>query len=205
MQARVRQVAPELAESRSAVEKSRQELSLEQWKAVPDLTIGPRYRSDMSGVDNDRWGARVQVDLPVFDRNQGRIAEGAAMLRTNCAKQDLIEVGTISDATALYLELQDVQARSEYYSAHVRPLLQRTEKALREAFEDQLVTAYELTDLLESMARMELTDLDLRHEHQRLRMRLELLLECRLSGVPAAMPPAPPSVPLPLPPSKPLP
>lgn len=205
MQARVLQVAPELAESRTAVEKSREELSLEQWKAVPDLTIGPRYRTDLSGVADDRWGARVQLDLPVFDRNQGRIAEGAAMLRTNCARQDLIEVTTISDATSLYLELQDVQARTEYYSAQVRPLMERTEKALREAFEDQLVTAYELTDLLESMARMQLSDLDLRHEHQRLRMRLELLLECRLSGVSAAMPPAPPSAPIPPPPSKPLP
>ena len=41
MQARVRQVAPELAESRTAIEKSREELSLEQWNAVPDLKIGP--------------------------------------------------------------------------------------------------------------------------------------------------------------------
>ncbi len=44
MQARVRQVAPELAESRTVIEKSREELSLEQWKAVPDLKIGPRYQ-----------------------------------------------------------------------------------------------------------------------------------------------------------------
>ena len=101
-------------------------------------------------------------------------------MRTNCAKQDLIEVTTVSDATSLYLELQDVQARAEYYSAQVRPLMERTEKALREAFVDRTVSAYELTDLLESMARMQLSDLDLRHEHQRLRMRLELLLECRL-------------------------
>ena len=117
MQARVRQVAPELAESRTVIEKSREELSLERWNAVPDLRIGPRYRSDMAGVTDDKWGARVQMDLPVFNRNQGHIAEGAAIVRTNCAKQDLIEVATISDATSLYLDLQDVQSRAEYYSA----------------------------------------------------------------------------------------
>ena len=203
MQARVRQVAPELAESRTVIEKSREELSLERWNAVPDLKIGPRYRSDMTGAIDDKWGGRVQFDVPVFNRNQGHIAEGAAILRTNCARQDLIDVTTISDATALYLDLQDVQARTEYYGAQVRPLMERTEKALREAFVDRSVTAYELTDLLESMARMQLSDLDLRHEHQRLRMRLELLLECRLPAATTTMPPAPPSMPIPPPPPPP--
>jgi cobalt-zinc-cadmium efflux system outer membrane protein len=199
MQARVRQVAPELAESRSAIEKSQEELSLEQWNAVPDLKIGPRLRTDMTGAIDDKWGGRVQVDLPVFNRNQGHIAEGAAMLRSNCAKRDLIEVTTISDATSLYLELQDAQARAGYYATQVRPLMARTEKALREAFSDREVTAYELTDLLESLVRMQLSDLDLRHEHQRLRMRLELLMECRLSAVPAPLPPALNSLPMPAP------
>ncbi|MGO9114651.1 MAG: TolC family protein [Thermoguttaceae bacterium] len=213
MQARVRQVAPEMAESRTAIEKSREELSLEQWNAVPDLKIGPRYRADLSGATDDRWGGRVQLDLPFFDRNQGHIAEGAAILRTNCAKRDLIEVTTISDATSLYLELQDVQTRAAYYSTQIRPLLAKTEKALREAFVDREVSAYELTDLLEAMARMQLSDLDLRHEHQRLRMRLELLLECRLPAASAAIPPSAPAAaippvapaPIPPPPSKPLP
>jgi cobalt-zinc-cadmium efflux system outer membrane protein len=205
MQARVRQVAPELAESRTAIEKSREELSLEQWKAVPDLAIGPRYRTDLSGETDDRWGARVEVDLPVFDRNQGHIAEGAATLRTNCAKHDVIEVATVNDATSLYLDLQDVQAQAGYYAAKVRPLIERTEKALQEAFRDREVPAYELTDLLESMARMQVSDLDLRHEHQRLRMRLELLLECRMSPLAATMPAAAAPVPVPPPLPKPSP
>ena len=191
MQARVRQVAPEMAESRTATEKSREELSLERWNALPDLKIGPRYRSDLGNETDDRWGARVQLDLPVFDRNQGHIAEGAAMVRTNRAKQDLVEVFTVADATSLYMELQDVQTRADYYSTQVRPLTERTEKALREAFQDQLVSAYELTELLDSMARMELRDVELRHEHQRLRMRLELLLESRLPPAPPAKPPKP--------------
>ena len=113
------------------------------------------------------------------------------MVRTNRAKQDLVEVFTVADATSLYMELQDVQTRADYYSTQVRPLTERTEKALREAFQDQLVAAYELTELLDSMARMELRDVELRHEHQRLRMRLELLLESRLPPAPPAKPPKP--------------
>jgi len=108
-------------------------------------------------------------------------------------------VATINDATSLYLDLQDVQARAEYYSVQIRPLMVRTEKALREAFVDRTITAYELTDLLESMARMQLSDLELRHEHQRLRMRLELLLESRLPVAAAAMPATPPPMPIPPP------
>lgn len=204
MQARVRQVAPELAESRTTIEKSKEQLSLERWNAVPDIKLGPRYRTDLSSATNDEWGGRLEVDLPIFNRNQGHIAESAADLRTNCARQDLVDVTTINDATALYLELQDVQSRAEYYTAQVRPLMERTDKALREAFTDRLVTAYELTELLESVARMQLSDIELRHQHQRLRMRLELLLECRMRGTGAATTPAaPPAMPNPPPPPAP--
>ena len=83
-----------------------------------------------------------------------------------------------------------MQARSDYYRTQVRPLAERTATALREAFQDRAITAYELNDLLESLARMELSDLELRYEHQRLRTRLEILLECRLSQLAGESPAA---------------
>jgi outer membrane protein, heavy metal efflux system len=197
---RAGQTAPELAQSCGAIQESKQQHVLERWKAVPDIAIGPRLQNDLSGAPNDRVGGRFQVDLPIFNRNQGNIAESAADIQTNCAKYDLIRVATLNDVASLYVELQDVQSRAEYSKSNVHPLTEQTERALREAFENREVTAYELTELLGALARMKLGDLDLRHEHYRLRTRLELLLECPISAIGGDIPPQPPeslSIPIP--------
>jgi cobalt-zinc-cadmium efflux system outer membrane protein len=204
--ARAAAVAPQLAQSRAIVERSDQQLWLEKWKAVPDIAIGPRLAGDLASPAPESLAARVQVDLPIFDRNQGHIAEAAADLYANSARNDLVQVATLNDVAALYLELQDVQSRSDYYRTHVRPLAGRTETALREAFQDRAITAYELNDLLESLARMDLSDLELRYQHQRLRIRLEILLECQLSQLAgaetaAALPEVVPAPPGPLSPA----
>jgi outer membrane protein TolC len=168
-------------------------------------------RGDLESPSEERLAARVEVDLPIFDRNQGHIAEAAADLRKNSARDDLMQVATLNDVAALYLDLQDVQSRSEYYRTQVRPLAGRTEAALRQAFKDLVITPYELNELLESLARMRLSDLELRYQHQRLRTRLEILLECELSrlegaGAAAAAPEVVPAPPLaPPPPKSPLP
>ena len=151
------------------------------------------------------------MDLPIFDRNQGHIAEQAADLETSCARRSLMEVTTLNDVAKAYVELENVQLCAEYYGRQIKPLLERTEVALRGAFEDRAVPAYELVDLLEYIARMRLHDVEVRYEHQRLRTQLEVLLECplpRAGGAPAQAAPCrrrssrcrPPSPLRPLPP-----
>ena len=182
--ARARAVAPQLAQSQAAIEESRQRLALERWKAMPDMTLGPRIREELGSLPGNELGARFSMDLPLFDRNQGGIAESAARLRGNCARFDLMEITTLGDVTAAYRQLQDVQSYCEYYSVTVRPLMTRTETAIREAFQDRTIGAYELIDLLQELTKTRMNDLDLRHEHQRLRTRLEIFLEGRLSDIP---------------------
>ena len=91
---------------------------------MPDIAVGPRLRGDLESPEEESL-ARVEVDLPLFDRNQGHIAEAAADLHANSASNDLMQVATLNDVAAMYLELQDVQSRSDYYRTHVRPLAGR--------------------------------------------------------------------------------
>jgi hypothetical protein len=93
----------------------------------------------------------------------------------------MIRVTTLNDVASLYNELQDSQNRAEYFKTRIQPLAEQTDNALRSAFADRNVSAYELTKLMETLGRMKLNDLELRHLHYRLRTRLELLLECRIS------------------------
>ncbi len=191
--ARARRVAPELAQSQAAIQQNQEQLELEKWKALPDLSIGPHFFGELGSPTEDRVSARAVMDLPIFDRNQGHIAEQAADLETSCARRSLMEVTTLNDVASLYVELENVQSCADYYGQQIKPLLVRTEAALRGAFEDRAVPAYELVDLLESIVRMRLHDVEVRYEHQRLRTQLEMLLECplaRAGPVPAQAAPA---------------
>jgi cobalt-zinc-cadmium efflux system outer membrane protein len=203
--ARARHVAPELAQSQAAVQQNQEQLALEKWKALPDLAIGPHWEGQLGSPSENRVSARAIMDLPIFDRNQGHIAQQAADLQTSCARQSLTEVTTLNDVAMVYVELQNVQTQADYYRLHIKPLLQQTETALRGAFEDRVAPAYELVDLLEYMVRMRLHDVEVRYQHQRLRTQLEVLLECPLARagagqvpaeaipVPASKVPAPPA------------
>jgi outer membrane protein, heavy metal efflux system len=144
---------------------------------VPDLNVGVRSRNELTNGDGNRLGGRLQMDLPLFDRNQGGIAESAAEIAISAARHDALEVNTLSDVSSLYLSLQQFQSNADYYRQHVRPLMEQTEAAIRAAFQDRAVNAYELAELLQTAARIRLDDLEIRYQHQRLRARLELLLE----------------------------
>ena len=144
---------------------------------MPDVSVGVRTREEFGETEENRLGGRLQVDLPFFDRNQGRIAESAAEIAISTANRDVVEVATLNDVASLYLSLQEAQSSADYYRLQVQPLMEQTETALREAFQDLAVNAYELAELLQTAARMRLDDLDVRYQHQRLRTRLELLLE----------------------------
>jgi outer membrane protein, heavy metal efflux system len=190
-----RRVAPELAQSQAAIEGSRQRLAFARWQAVPDVTVAPVLQESFDHATGQTMGARFVSDLPLFDRNQGVIAESAATVESNRARLAVAEISTLADVSAAYLQLRDVQARWDYYVAHARPLLDKTETTIREAFTEQAVTASEMIDLLEQLARMRRNDLDLRWQHHRLRARLEMLLERRISNPAAEVVPPPSAMP----------
>jgi cobalt-zinc-cadmium efflux system outer membrane protein len=166
---------PELAESRAAVVESQQRYGQARAEAIPDLVLGPRVR-DTLGATGDRVGARVAVDLPLFDRNQGRIAESAAMIGTRCAMLDATEINSLSDVAAAYLELQAAQTQLDYYRTHVQPVVEQTEAVIRAVAPENVLAPGQVSELLEQLARTRVEQLDLRYLHARLRTRLEVLL-----------------------------
>jgi cobalt-zinc-cadmium efflux system outer membrane protein len=173
---------PELAESRAALLESQRLHAQARAEARPDLVFGPRVRDDLGPV-GDRVGARIAMDVPVFDRNQGRITERAAMVRTQGAILDLTQVNTLSDVAAAYVELQDAQTRLDFHSLHVQPIVEQTEAAIRSADADKVLAPDQISELLEQVVRMRVEELELRYLHTRLRTRLEILLGCPLEDL----------------------
>ncbi len=174
--------APELAESRAALLESQRRHSQACAEARPDIEIGPRVHNEL-GRPDDRVGARLSVDLPLFDRNQGQIAESAAVVRTRRAMLDAVEINTLSDVAEAYLRLQAAQRQLEYCRLELEPLVQRSEAVVRGAAADTVLAPVQLSELLQQVVQMRIEQLDLRYVHARLRMQLELLLGCRLESL----------------------
>ena len=175
-------VRPELAETRAAVNESQWRVALARASAIPNLEIGPRFQTDI-GAWNDRVGARVAFDVPLFDRKQGDIAEQQALLQTNCALRDLSELNSLGDVAAAYCELVPLRAMLDYYEKEVLPLAHSTEEAILKAYEAKTIEAIEVSDLQRKFGRMRLNYLDLRYRYNQLLVRLELLLGRKLSDL----------------------
>ena len=173
--ASVRATRPEIAESRAAVEEARRQIRLAQSEAVPDLEVGPRFDDQFRSVD-DSIGARFQFDLPLFDRNQGGIAEGLAQLRVNQALVAATELTTINDVAAALVELGPLQARLEHHHRKIQPLRDKVEKVLPEIFQAGQITAPQVMDELQRLLKLEVQHLDLRFRYNQLKVKLELFL-----------------------------
>ncbi len=72
------QSRPDLAAQRVEVRKSQADLTLQRAGKIPDLTVGGGYKQDFG---QDTYFLGVELPLPFFDRNQGRIGEKAAEAR----------------------------------------------------------------------------------------------------------------------------
>lgn len=70
-------------------------LDLELAKRVPDLQVGPAYSLDQ-GVR--KWTLGFTVELPIFDRRQGPIAEALARRNVLEARLRLVEARALSEA-----------------------------------------------------------------------------------------------------------
>ncbi len=67
-----RQYRPDLRIAIQAVKYEEANLALQKANAIPDLAFGPVYNRAGTYIPN-YWGVTVQMNIPLFDRNQGNI------------------------------------------------------------------------------------------------------------------------------------
>ncbi|HVZ64113.1 MAG TPA: TolC family protein [Opitutaceae bacterium] len=72
-------------------------LSLELSRQYPDLHLGPGYQWDQGA---DKWSLGVTLDLPVFNRNEGPIAEAVAKRQEAAANVLAAQAGAIAEIDA---------------------------------------------------------------------------------------------------------
>ena len=132
-------------------------LRLEVAKQYPDIRIGPGYTFDQ---DQHKFGFGIQISLPIFNRNEGPIAEAEAHRREVALRVEVIQetaLGGLDEALAAYRAAFEELAVARI---SVENLLRRRIIAGREALEageiDQLVlSGIEIQATLEARAGLE--------------------------------------------------
>ena len=170
-----RQSRPEVAAARAAITESQWQLALARAAAIPDLEIGPRGQTVIGRWD-DTAGGRVQFDVPIFNRNQGGIAESSALIRASRAGLEAAELRTLNDVAAAHAELMPLKSRLDYYEKHVVPLAASTEAMILEVYKNRAIEAVQVSELQQKFAKMRLSHLELRYRYNQVLMQLELFL-----------------------------
>lgn len=126
---------PDLAAGAAAVEESRALATLARREALPNLRVGAVAERDQEGGD-PRVGVGVGMALPLFNRNQGRVAEQQARTAQADLRRQATEVRVrtqVADAYRAYVSATEEAA--VYEEAVLQPARQsrdRLETAYRE-------------------------------------------------------------------------
>jgi cobalt-zinc-cadmium efflux system outer membrane protein len=178
---------PRLSEACAALSESRQRNRLARAERFPNPTLGPRVR-DRLGEADDEVGARFQLDLPLFDRNQGRILETAAEVHASRARVGEAECEALGSIAEAYLELQALHGALATHKSRIAEQAERYEALLRDPAIQRGLTAVQALEIRQRLVQTRIKHLELRYRYLRLRAQLELALGVPIGSSPQTPP-----------------
>ena len=114
----------------SDYEASQASLQLEIARQYPDIHLGPGYQMDQN---SNKWTLLFGVALPVFSRNQGRIAEAEARRQLAAAQVEAVQaraLGALDRALAAYRAVLDKVAATEQMIGELQAAEQTAQRQL---------------------------------------------------------------------------
>ena len=132
------QARPDVLASLAAYEASQTAQQLEIAKQYPDLSIGPGYSWDAGAL---KWSLALGLMLPLFDRNQGPIAEAEAKREEAAASFRATQEQAIADiaaARAAYAQASRQLALTQAMTDEQARRLRSAELAFRAGATDRL-------------------------------------------------------------------
>lgn len=173
MIAAVQSRRPRLSAAVANAARSGHAYQLARAEAWPDLEIGPRFQGDTDGPE-DRLGARFAMDVPIFDRNQGRIAEAEAAWK---ASRDLLadaRRNSEADVATAFHALAALQRSLDYYSETVAPTMEKLRSQLADLEAKKAIEGHQAIELRQRLLRIEMDHLERLARYSRLLVRIEL-------------------------------
>lgn len=132
------QVRPDVLAALAEYEAAQAALQLEIAKQYPDLSIGPGYSWDAGAL---KWSLALGLVLPLFDRNQGPIAEAEAKREEAAARFKAMQEQAIADiggSQAAYMQAMRLLELTRAMAVDQRARLRSAEQAFQAGASDRL-------------------------------------------------------------------
>jgi cobalt-zinc-cadmium efflux system outer membrane protein len=126
--------SPELARWETETESRRAELALQRSQAVPDVTLIGGVRR-LFGPDDTTFVGEIAVPLPLWNKNQGRVAEAERRLARAGAERRAAEVSARAAFEESYRSLRGLAEQAHGFRTHVLPGVETTLTQLRQGYE----------------------------------------------------------------------
>lgn len=125
---------PALLLASSQVDVSKEELTLQEKEKTPDLTLGLGYRRD-SAIDDNAVVLGFSLPLPLFNKNEGGIAEASANIEKSRALENQTR-STLELAVAeAHARLRSATKEYDLISHKMLPAAQKQHQTLAEGIE----------------------------------------------------------------------
>lgn len=170
----------------ASYEASQSALQLEVARQFPNITLGPGYEYDQG---DSLYTLAVGFDLPIFNQNQGPIAEALARRRESAARFTALQaqiLGEIDRAFAVYRATTQALAQADALVAAQRTRQQEVKRAFDAGEVDR--TALALADI--ELSAIELSRLEAVIQQRQAIELLEDALQRRLLDESRHVPPA---------------
>lgn len=163
LDARLLEGRGELGVRTAVYREAEEELRLAVARQYPHLALGPSFERDVEGSDG--LGAALSLELPMFDRNEGEIAQKTAERERRRAEYAAALHEARAQAYEARAQLHRARADVEQQQAEVLPLVQRTETLFAEALRARELSILEWTTVRARaiQARRDLLDASMRY------------------------------------------
>jgi outer membrane protein TolC len=121
--------------------QAEEELRLAVARQFPDLRLGPSFEKDIEG--SKALGLAAGIEVPLFNRNQGEIAEKHAARERARAEYVSTLHALRSAAFQARAEVERARAEVELQQRDVLPLIERTEALFEGAFRARELSIFE--------------------------------------------------------------
>lgn len=165
---------PSVALAEAGVATAENSLTLERSKVTPDVAVGVAWRRD-TAINDDAVVLNVSVPLPIWNRNEGGIAEAEAEI-------DRTQARVTQARTHLDLALSDAWGRlaaahSEYrlVADDLLPAASELYDSLSESYRLGRTTYLELLDARRSLASLRRERIDALSKYHTARIEIEVL------------------------------
>lgn len=128
----------ELRAKEASYRRAEQELRLAVLQQYPRLGLGPAFERELEGSKS--LGVGLSLELPLFNQNQGEIAEKRAARERSRAEYSALLHSLRADAFAARTAVRTAKAEVEAQEKTVLPLLKRNEELFEGAYRTREIT-----------------------------------------------------------------